>query len=114
MEPINLSEVQQMLNKLEDRELYIHLELTTGAYAAHFDSSKHPAANFITNAVIRYTNGKISGTGPYRVGLKTELGWVYAEGLTHYEQSETERLIMAGHDSQGKLVVALQLSPEPF
>ncbi|KKO52433.1 YojF family protein [Paenibacillus sp. DMB20] len=114
MEPINLSEVQQMLNKLENQELYIHLELTTGAYAAHFDSSKHPAANFITNAVIRYTNGKISGTGPYRVGLKTELGWVYAEGLTHYEQSETVRLIMAGHDSQGKLVVALQLSPEPF
>ena len=114
MEPINLLEVQQMLNKLENQELYIHLELTTGAYAAHFDSSKHPAANFITNAVIRYTNGKISGTGPYRVGLKTELGWVYAEGLTHYEQSETERLIMAGHDSQGKLVVALQLSPEPF
>lgn len=114
MELIKVSEVQRMLNRLENKELYIHLELTTGAYAAHFDSSKHPAANFITNAVIRYTNGKISGTGPYRVGLKTEQGWVYAEGLTHYEESETSRLIMAGHDTQGKLVVALQLSPEPF
>lgn len=114
MELIKVSEVQHMLNRLENKELYIHLELTTGAYAAHFDSSKHPAANFITNAVIRYTNGKISGTGPYRVGLKTEKGWVYAEGLTHYEESERSRLIMAGHDTQGKLVVALQLSPEPF
>lgn len=114
MELIKVSEVQHMLNRLENKELYIHLELTTGAYAAHFDSSKHPAANFITNAVIRYTNGKISGTGPYRIGLKTEKGWVYAEGLTHYEESERSRLIMAGHDTQGKLVVALQLSPEPF
>ena len=41
-------------------------------------------------------------------------GWVYTEGLTHFEQTDTDRLIMAGHDSQGKLVVALQLSREPF
>ena len=115
MENIDRLEVQQMLNKLKDQNLYIHLELTTGAYAAHHDSSRHPAANFITNAVIRYNHGKVSGTGPYRVGLKTEnSGWVYAEGLTHYDKSDTERLIMAGHDAQGKLVVALQLSKEPF
>ncbi|NMO97836.1 YojF family protein [Paenibacillus lemnae] len=114
MEIINLSEVQQMLNKLQEQELYIHLELTTGAYASHVDSSRHPAANFITNAKVCYTSGKISGAGPYRVGLKTEQGWVYAEGLTHYEESDKERLIMAGHDTQGKLVVALQLSREPF
>lgn len=114
MELIHQSEVQEMINKLTDQDLYIHLELTTGAYAAHFDSSKHPAANFITNAKIRYSHGSISGNGTYRVGLKMEQGWVYAEGLTHFEKSETERLIMAGHDSQGKLVVALQLSREPF
>lgn len=114
MELIRLSEVQQMIDKLTDQDLYIHLELTTGAYAAHYDSSKHPAANFITNAQIRFSHGVISGNGPYRVGLKMEQGWVYAEGLTHYEESETERLIMAGHDNQGKLVVALHLSREPF
>lgn len=114
MELINQTEVQQMIDKLKDQDLYIHLEMTTGAYAAHYDRSKHPAANFITNATIRYSHGSISGNGPYRVGLKMGQGWVYTEGLTHFEQTDTERLIMAGHDSQGKLVVALQLSREPF
>lgn len=114
MEIIHVDDVQQMIDKLKNQDVYVHLEMTTGAYAAHYDSSKHPAANFITNSVIRYAHGSISGNGPYRVGLKMEKGWIYAEGLTHYEQNDKERLIMAGHDTQGKLVVALQLSREPF
>lgn len=114
MQLIQPSKVQQLIDKLKDQDLYVHIEQTTGAYAAHFDSSKHPAASFLTNARIRYSHGAISGNGPYRVGLKMAQGWVYSEGLTHYEDTETERLIMAGHDSQGKLIVALQLSPEPF
>lgn len=114
MQKIHPQEIQFRLNELAGQDLYLHLELTSGAYAAHLDSSRHPGSAFITNAVIRYTHGSISGTGPYRVGLKTEQGWVYAEGLTHVEEKEPERLIMAGHDSQGKLVVALQLSRERF
>lgn len=114
MKLIEPQEVQSHIDRLRDRDLYIHLEMTTGAYAAHFDSSKHPAATFISNAVVRYSQGSISGNGPYRVGLKLAHGWVYSEGLTHYEETETERLILAGHDGQGKLVVALQLSGEPF
>lgn len=114
MQLINQSEVQRKIDDLKDQDLYIHLEMTTGAYAAHFDSSKHPAATFISNATIRFSHGSISGSGPYRVGLKMEHGWVYSEGLTHYEETEPERLIMAGHDSQGKLIVSLQLSRQPF
>ena len=114
MQLINPSDIQQRIDLLKDQDLYVHLEMTTGAYASHQDSSKHPAANFISNAIIRYSLGSISGSGPYRVGLKMLQGWVYTEGLTHWEESETERLIMAGHDSSGKLVVALQLSREPF
>jgi hypothetical protein len=114
MEPIEPTEVQRRIDALKNKEVYIHLELTTGAYAAHWDSSKHPAANFIKNARICYAQGGISGDNPYRVGLRMEHGWVYAEGLTHYDKNETERLILAGHDREGKLVVALQLSPEPF
>lgn len=114
MKPIVPYEVQQYIDRLSDQELYVHLEMTTGAYAAHFDATKHPAATFISNAVIRYEHGSISGNGPYRVGLKLPQGWVYSEGLTHYEETDAERLIMAGHDGQGKLVVALQLSKEPF
>lgn len=114
MQLIKPSEIQHRIDLLKDQDLYVHLEMTTGAYAAHLDSSKHPAANFITNAIIRYSHGSISGNGPYRVGLKMSQGWIYTEGLTHWEESESERLIMAGHDSNGKLVVALQLSREPF
>ncbi|MBJ6362550.1 YojF family protein [Paenibacillus sp. GCM10012307] len=114
MQHIHPEDIQSRIDRLKDQDLYIHLEMTTGAYAAHLDSSKHPAATFITNAVIRYSHGSISGNGPYRIGLKAEAGWIYSEGLTHYEESESERLILAGHDSQGKLIVALQLSKEPF
>ncbi|RED59236.1 YojF family protein [Cohnella lupini] len=114
MQLIDKTELQPMIDRLINQDLYIHLEMTTGAYAAHLDSSKHPAATFITNAVIRFTHGSISGTGPYRVGLKMKQGWVYSEGLTHFDETDTTRLILAGHDGQGKLVVALQLSPEPF
>ncbi|MOA04206.1 hypothetical protein D3C78_1237500 [compost metagenome] len=115
MQLINQSEVQRRIDLLKDQDLYIHLEMTTGAYASHIDSSKHPAATFITNAIIRYSHGSISeGEGPYRVGLKMMQGWIYSEGLTHFEENETDRLILAGHDSQGKLIVSLQLSREPF
>jgi len=114
MELIDPVKVQRLIDDLKEQELYIHLEMTTGAYAAHFDSSKHPAATFITNVKISYSHGTIAGSGPYRVGLKMGHGWVYSEGLTHYETDVTDRLIMAGHDSQGKLVVALQLSREAF
>lgn len=115
MKPIEApEEVQAMIDRLRGRDLYIHLESTSGAYASHHDSSRHPSSAFITNAVIRYERGSIAGSGPYRVGLKTAHGWIYCEGLTHYEETETERLVLAGHDNQGKLAVALQLSPQPF
>ncbi|MGN7762768.1 YojF family protein [Paenibacillus sp. 22594] len=114
MQPILPEDIQFRIDDLTGQELYVHLELTTGAYASHLDSTRHPASAFISNAVIRYTQGSISGTGPYRVGLKTTLGWIYAEGLTHVDEMDKERLILAGHDSQGKLIVALQLSREKF
>lgn len=114
MQMIRPTEIQRRLDDLQDLPLYLHLEMTSGAYASHFDESKHPAATFISNATIQYSHGRISGSGPYRVGLKTEQGWVYSEGLTHFDEDEAEQLIMAGHDTNGKLVVALQLSRQPF
>lgn len=114
MQPIIPQNIQSHIERLAGQDLFIHLELTTGAYASHLDSTRPPASAFISNAVIKYTHGSISGTGPYRVGLKTELGWIYTEGLTHVAENETERLILAGHDSQGKLIVALQLSRTSF
>lgn len=114
MKLIDVNDIQKRIDRFRNTPLYIHLELTTGAYAAHFDSSKHPAANFIRNAVITYSHGSIEGKGPYRVGLKMEHGWVYAEGLTHYVDEEKDAIVLAGINAEGKLVVALQLSREPF
>ena len=114
MIPVKKEAIQRQLDAYANELLYIHLELTMGAYASHFDSSKHPAANFIHNAVIQYSHGSIEGHGPYRVGLKLEHGWVYAEGITHAAEDEDGRIILAGINSEGKLVVAFQLSKQPF
>jgi len=114
MNPIQVEDIQKHIDAFQNTPLYIHLELTTGAYAAHLDATKHPAANFIRNAVITYSHGSIEGKGPYRVGLKLEHGWVYAEGLTHFVDDEQGRLVLAGINTEGKLVVALQLSTTPF
>lgn len=108
MLPIQPQDIQLRINQFTGQDLYMHLEMTTGAYAVN------PASAFISNAAVRFTTGSISGSGPYRVGLKTPEGWIYAEGLTHVDEEDQERLIMAGHDSQGKLIVALQLSREKF
>lgn len=114
MQPIEPQEVQKAIEKFCNKEVYIHLETTNGAYASHYDTTFFNAGGFIRNAKIRYTRGKITGNGPYRVGLKMENGWVYAEGLTDWEIDSKERLLLAGHNSDGKLAVALQLSEEPF
>ncbi|OWR31123.1 hypothetical protein CDO73_08265 [Saccharibacillus sp. O23] len=114
MLPIQPQAVQELLDKLKDQELYLHLELTNGAYTFDRDRSKLVASNLIRNVKVSYSHGSISGSGPYRVGLKMPEGWIYAEGLTHYEETETERAVLAGNDNDGKLVVSLMLSPEPF
>lgn len=111
---IHPTAIQEKLDRMKDQDLYIHLEMTTGAYASHIDANNHPGSAFLTNAVIRYSQGKISGDGPYRIGLKMNQGWVYTEGLTHYDEEEPERLILSGHNREGKLVVALHLSRSPF
>lgn len=114
MQAITREAVMQRIDALKDQDLYIHLEMTMGAYTAHKDSSVHPASNFIKNAKICYSHGHISDSYPFRVGLKMNGGWVYTEGLTHWDPSEPERLILSGNDKDGKLIVALQLSKEPF
>ncbi|EIT84725.1 hypothetical protein A374_13575 [Fictibacillus macauensis ZFHKF-1] len=115
MQPINLNEVQQHIEQFANRDVYLHLETTNGAYASHFDQSFFSAGAYIRNAKINFTRGLITGDqAPYRAGLKLEIGWVYAEGLTHWELTEDGQLLIAGHSPDGKLAVALQLSPKPF
>ncbi|WP_257347564.1 YojF family protein [Pseudalkalibacillus decolorationis] len=114
MDPIDTTKVQAVIERFVDKDVYIHLETTNGAYASHFNESFFSAGAYIRNGKIRYTRGKITGDEPYRVGLKMELGWIYAEGITHWELDGENRLLMAGYDKDGKLAVALQISETPF
>ncbi|SIS43192.1 YojF family protein [Salimicrobium flavidum] len=115
MEAIVREDVQKEIDAFAGKPVYVHLETTNGAYASHFNEKAHNVGAFIRNANVTYSHGKIISTGGgYRVGLKLELGWVYAEGLTDYEVDEQNRLLMAGHDEQGRLMVALEISQTPF
>jgi hypothetical protein len=114
MKPIDRVEVQKAIESYAGQDVYLHLETTHGAYATHNDESFFSAGAYIRNAYINYEHGKIVGDGPYRVGLKLSIGWVYGEGLTHAEIDDQGRLLLAGLDYSGKLAVALQISPHPF
>ncbi|MGG1675808.1 YojF family protein [Neobacillus sp. NRS-1170] len=114
MELVDIKKVQEAINHFANKDVYIHLETTNGAYASHKDQSFFNAGAYIRNALVRYELGKITGKGPYRVGLKINLGWVYAEGITHFEIDEENHLLMAGHDNEGRLAVALEISTTPF
>jgi len=112
--PIDPAQVQAELDARLDQELYLHLETTTGSYTALGPEKKPPVIAFVRNATVRFERGSVTGSGPYRVGLKLPSGWVYAQGLTDYVVNERGELLLAGHDEEGNLRVALQLSQQPF
>ena len=114
MKPIKKLLVQPLLDSFLNREVFLHLETTNGAYAAHSKESSMTVGAYIRNARIYFGRGIITGDGPYRVGLKLEYGWVYAEGLTDFEIEEDGQLLLAGHDQEGRLAVAMELSLYPF
>lgn len=114
MNPIEKSIVQPALDSFLNREVYLHLETTNGAYAVHSQQSNMAVGAYIRNGRISFSRGIITGEGPYRVGLKMALGWVYAEGLTDFEMEQDGQLLLAGHDQEGRLAVALELSLSPF
>lgn len=94
--------------------MYLHLETTTGSYTKLGPEKRDPVIAFVRNARVTYLRGTVAGTGPYRVGLKLDDGWVYAQGLTNVELNERDELLLAGLDAEGNLTVALQLSAAPF
>jgi|SRR5699024_2327754 len=114
MEPIDKQLVQEKLDAFTNKEVYIHLETTNGAYASHFGNNGVNVGAYIRNAKVTFTNAVIKGDVGHRVGLNTQLGWVYAEGLTDWEIYRGKDLLLAGHDAEGRLTVALQISEEPF
>ncbi|WP_085523627.1 YojF family protein [Tuberibacillus sp. Marseille-P3662] len=113
MEAIAKRDVQVALEAYNNKSVYLHLETTSGAYTGYRNQSLTASA-YIRNTQVMFTRAVISGEGPFRVGLKLDQGWVYAEGLTDWEIDEQQRLLLAGHDDQGRLAVALEISEQPF
>jgi hypothetical protein len=114
LEPIDPSVVQAELTRLAGRDVYLHLETTTGTYTTLGPEGTPPCIAFVRNARIRFERGALKGPGPYRVGLKMDDGWVYGDGLTHAEVDDEGRLLMAGYDDQGRLRLGFELSETPF
>lgn len=115
MEPITFAAVQAALQPFVGKDVYLHLETTNGAYAANQPDGRGMAVcAYVRNAVVRFSRATLAGTGPFRAGLQMDGGWIYAEGLTDWELDEQGRLLLAGHDGEGKLAVALELSLTPF
>lgn len=101
MQPIIASELESNLRQYEGHTVYLHVEVTPGA--------------FVRNMKTLILKSYAAGTGPFRVALKLpDHGWVRVEGLTHGLMDEKERLILAGHDDNGRLTAALEISREPF
>jgi hypothetical protein len=114
MKEVDVLELQKLIDSFANKDVYIHLETTNGSYATHYNEQFFNASAFIRNAKIRYEHGKVINDNPHRVGLKLENGWVYAQGITHYELDEQGRLLMAGLNHEGKLAIALEISETPF
>ncbi|MDY0393221.1 YojF family protein [Virgibacillus halophilus] len=114
MKSIEIEQVQNVLEGFINKEVYIHLETTNGAYTGHFNKALN-AGVYIRNAQVSFSQAKIVPAEiGYRIGLKMNLGWIYAEGLTDWEMFEDTKLLMAGHDEDGRLMVALEISETPF
>lgn len=117
LQPIIKDVVQSLLDQYTNEPVYIHVETTNGAYANHFDQRVFNAGTFLRNIQITYTHAQLKGgvKDPFRVGLKlNQNGWVYVQGLTHYEINENKEFLLAGFNYEGQLAAALQISRKPF
>lgn len=108
MQPIELSALQPNLDQLRGKTLYLHLETTAGAYTAGGFGA------FIRNVRVLVRGAVARGKGPFRAGLETDIGWIYAEGLTDWEADPEGRLLMAGYEGEGRVTVVCELSAAPF
>lgn len=114
MKPIQMEDVQDALDEFLNKPVYVHVETTNGAYAGHLNNIANVGA-YVRNAQVTFSLAKIvEADAGYRVGLKLEHGWIYAEGLTDWTTENGSNLLLAGHDAEGRLMVALEMSETPF
>jgi hypothetical protein len=102
MQAIDKTKVDLALKSFQGRRAFLHAEAIPGG--------------FLRNIVVDILQTFIAGDGPsYRVAMKIEHGgWIRMESITHYESPSQDRLLLAGHDDQGRLFTVLELSLKPF
>ncbi len=107
MEPVarNPEALIEAFRPFTGRVLHLHLETTAGAYTAGGFGA------FARNLPVHIERLSLRGTGPFRIGAETGEGFIYAEGITHWEVDAEGRLNLEGHDDQGRLTVCFELSP---
>ena len=72
---------------------------------------------FLRNIVVTFEHAQLKGgdKDPYRVGLKLkDGGWVYVQGLTHYEVNKNNEFLIAGFNYEGQLAATIEISKQPF
>lgn len=100
MKVIVKSELERAMKEYTG-DFYIHFEVIPGG--------------FVRNLQARIEQIFVAGENPYRVALKlAENGWIRIEGLTYYELDQYGRLILSGHDDQGRITATLLLSKTAF
>jgi|HigsolmetaGSP12D_1036236.scaffolds.fasta_scaffold00812_10 hypothetical protein len=100
MKPIVKEELERLLKRYAG-ECYVHFEVVPGG--------------FVRNVRAHVAETHVAGESPYRVALKlAEDGWIRMEGLSHWTTDEQGRLILSGHDSQGRITATLLLGKLPF
>jgi len=117
LEPIKYEEVMDLLTSYENKPVYLHVETTNGAYANHFDERVFNAGTFLRNIQVTFEHAQLKGgdKDPYRIGLKLrDGGWVYVQGLTHYEVNQNNECLIAGFNYEGQLAATLEISDKPF
>src|SRR5699024_5713192 len=115
MERIDSELVQKQLDRFKNKDVYIHVETTSGAYASFYGGDSFNVGTFVRNVCVQYTEGKVmqGDAHSYRIGLKIDHGWVFVEGLTDWEIYQ-DQLLLAGLDDDGRLMAGLQISERPF
>lgn len=101
MKPIERMILADELAKFEGKTAYVHLEANPGV--------------FLRNIPVDIAHTFAAGDDPFRAAVQsTDGGWIRAEGLTHMDSERFGRLLLAGHDTLGRITAALQLSLTPF
>ncbi|MCR8643551.1 YojF family protein [Paenibacillus sp. N1-5-1-14] len=101
MKPIHKQAVTTALRAFIGQQVYIHAEAIPGG--------------FLRNISVEVEQAMIAGEGPYRVAIRIPYnGWIRMESLTHYISESEEKLLLAGHDEQGRITTVLELSTRPF